>query len=366
MFRKAEKRKAKLRMALIGPSGSGKTYSALLIAKGLGGQVAMLDTEQGSGELYADLADYDVARLSPPFSPQKYIQAIQAAEQAGYNVLIIDSLSHAWAGQGGLLEEVDKRKASQKNQFTAWRDVTPMHNALVEAMLQSSCHIIATMRTKTAYDFQKDDKGQLKPVKIGLAPVQRDGMEYEFTLVMDLENERHMASSTKDRTSLFDGQYFVPGEETGKTLREWLESGSAPAQEPEPAAQPRFQPPDRDPGQSQAQAQQQEQPGARQEEARSTEQVPRASEAQTKKIHVLCGKLDFTNKQEKMEKINIWLGQRGKGPIESTAELEKKDASELINLLERHVTQAQRQWTSQQAQARQTESATDLMDEAPF
>ncbi|MFW6179741.1 MAG: ATP-binding protein [Desulfohalobiaceae bacterium] len=275
MFRKAEKRQAKLRMALIGPSGSGKTYSSLLVAKGLGGPIAMIDTEQGSGELYADLADYDVARLTPPFTPQRYIQAIQEAEKAGYNVLIIDSLSHAWAGQGGLLEEVDKRKAAQKNQFTAWRDVTPMHNALVEAMLQSSCHIIATMRSKTAYDFQKDDKGQLKPVKIGLAPVQRDGMEYEFTVVMDLENEKHMASSTKDRTSLFDGQYFVPSQETGQTLRQWLESGSAPAQEPEPAAPPQFEAPGPAPSQPQAKAQQPETQAGKQRQPRRARPRPR-------------------------------------------------------------------------------------------
>jgi hypothetical protein len=370
MFRKAEKRQAKLRMALIGPSGSGKTYSSLRIAQGLGGHIAMLDTEQGSGELYADLTDYDVARLTPPFTPDKYIQGIKAAEQAGYNVLIIDSLSHAWAGQGGLLEEVDKRKASQKNQFTAWRDVTPMHNALVDAILQSTCHIIVTMRTKTAYDFQKDDKGQLKPVKIGLAPVQRDGMEYEFTVVMDLENEKHMASSTKDRTSLFDGQYFVPSQETGQALRQWLETGSAPAPEPEPVQPPQFAAPTADnSGQGQPQGQPQTPAHGTQQaqpQAQNGTQPPRASEPQVKKLHVLCGKLGLINRDSRLEKVNIWLGQKGKSPITSINDLEKRDASELIELLERHVNQQARMTAKQQQAAQHVENATELMDEAPF
>jgi hypothetical protein len=228
MFKKAERQMSKLRLGLIGPSGSGKTYSALLIAKGLGGKVAMLDSERGSGSLYSDLVDYDIAQLTPPFSPQAYIQGITEAGQAGYDVLIIDSLSHAWSGQGGVLEEVDKRKASQKNQFAAWRDVTPMHNALVDAILQSPCHVIVTMRSKTAYDMTKDETGKVRPVKIGLAPVQRDGLEYEFSCVLELAVEKHVCTASKDRTGLFDGQYFVPGVETGQTLKAWL-NGDTPA-----------------------------------------------------------------------------------------------------------------------------------------
>lgn len=302
MFRKAEKRKAKLRMALIGPSGSGKTYSSLLIAKGLGGSIAMIDTEQGSGELYADLGEYDVARMSPPYSPQKYVQTIKEAEKAGYAVLIIDSLTHAWSGQGGLLEEVDKRKASQKNQFTAWRDVTPMHNALVDAILQSGCHIIATMRSKTAYEFQKDDKGQLRPVKIGLAPVQRDGMEYEFTVVMDLENEKHMASSTKDRTSLFDGQYFIPGMETGQALRQWLESGS-------------------------------QDPAAAHSKNKPQTDIKKATPSQIKNIEKLSAKLGVDSPEERVERINNWLRHQEKDLVNSPEELSFADANNLIGTL---------------------------------
>ena len=228
MFQKASRKKAKLRLALCAPSGGGKTYTALKIAMGLGGRIAMIDTENRSGELYSHLCDYDVCPIDPPYTPERYMSAIKEAERLGYTTIIIDSLTHAWAGTGGLLEEVDKRKGNG-NDFTTWRDITPMHNSLVNAMLQSGCHIIGTMRTKTAYDMVKDPKtGKTKPVKIGLAPIQRDGLEYEFTLVLDLDVDKHIATPSKDRTSLFDGKYFVPDEETGRQLLVWLESGEEP------------------------------------------------------------------------------------------------------------------------------------------
>ena len=140
-FHKAERKKSRLRLAIAGPAGSGKTYSALLIAFGIGGRVAMIDTERGSGELYAHLGDYDVCVITPPFTPEKYIEAIHEAEQAGYNVIIIDSLSHAWAGEGGLLDIHGHLADRSGNSWSAWRKVTPKHNQLVEAMLQSPCHI---------------------------------------------------------------------------------------------------------------------------------------------------------------------------------------------------------------------------------
>lgn len=228
MFTKAERKKAKLRLALCGPSGSGKTYSALLLAQGLatGGKIALIDTENGSGELYADMADYDTATLRAPFTPDRYITLIREAEQARYDVLIIDSLSHAWVGDGGILDMHDKATAASKggNSFTAWREVTPQHNALVETLLSADLHIIVTMRTKTAYDLV-DDGGKKRPVKIGLAPVQREGMEYEFTVVLDLSVDGHVATATKDRTRLFDGKHFIPKPETGASLREWLDNG---------------------------------------------------------------------------------------------------------------------------------------------
>jgi len=224
IFQKAERRKAKLRLALCGPSGSGKTYSALKIAKGMGGKIALIDTENGSGQLYCDIADYDVAEIAPPFSVDKYIGAIKGAEEAGYDVLIIDSLSHAWSKQGGILDEVNKRGG--KNSFTnGWRDATPLHDKFIDAILQSSIHIIVTMRAKTAYEMEKDEKGKIIPVKKGMEPVQRAGLEYEFTVVLDMDNERHTATSGKDRTRLFDGKCFTPDENTGIELMQWLGMG---------------------------------------------------------------------------------------------------------------------------------------------
>jgi len=223
-FQKAERRKAKLRLALCGPSGSGKTYSALKIAKGMGGKIALIDTENGSGQLYCDLVDYDVAEIAPPFSVDKYIGAIKEAEAAGYDILIIDSLSHAWSKAGGILDEVNKRGG--KNQFTnGWRAATPLHDQFIDTILQSSIHIIVTMRAKTAYEIEKDDHGKAVPVKKGMEPVQRAGLEYEFTVVLDMDNERHTATSGKDRTRLFDGKCFVPDENTGVELMQWLGMG---------------------------------------------------------------------------------------------------------------------------------------------
>lgn len=230
MFKKAERKQAKLRLAICGPSGSGKTLSALLIARGLAPEdrIAVIDTERGSAELYGHLYEYDVAPITPPFSPQKYVGFIKEAEAAGYAAVIIDSLSHAWAGEGGILEFVDKVAAAspKKDNFSAWRRATPEHNALVDAMLGSRCHIIATLRTKTAYEIVEDANGKKRPVKVGLAPLQRDGLEYEFTLVLDLSIEGHVATASKDRTGLFDGEYWVPTEATGRTLRAWLDGGS--------------------------------------------------------------------------------------------------------------------------------------------
>lgn len=231
MFQRAERKKAKLRLALCAPSGGGKTYSALLLAMGLGGKIAMIDTENGSGELYSGLCEYDVERITAPYTPKKYVAAIKEAEKAGYKVLIIDGLSHAWSGEGGILDMKDAAtKASRSgNSYMAWRTITPEHNNLIEAMLTSSIHIIATMRTKTAYEIVEED-GKKKPVKLGLAPVQRDGMEYEFTVVLDLSVDGHIATSSKDRTGLFDGQFMKPSAETGKMLLDWLESGVEPPQ----------------------------------------------------------------------------------------------------------------------------------------
>jgi len=226
-IRKAERKKAKLRLGLSAPSGGGKTYSALLLAFGLGGKVGLIDTEHGSGDLYAHLGDYDIISIEAPYSVSKYREAIKAFETAGYATIIIDSLSHAWAGDGGLLDKQGKLADRGTNSFAAWRTITPEHNALVDSMLQSQCHIIATMRSKQEYVLEINDKGKQTPKKVGMAPVQREGMEYEFTVMLDVDMN-HIASASKDRTSLFDGQFFKIEQKTGETLLKWLESGVTP------------------------------------------------------------------------------------------------------------------------------------------
>jgi hypothetical protein len=230
-IRKAHRTKAKLRLGIAAPSGAGKTYSALLLAFGLGGKVGLIDTEHGSGDLYAHLGDYDIIGIEAPYSVSKYTEAIKAFEEAGYDTIIIDSLSHAWAGDGGLLDKQGKLSDRGENSYAAWRKVTPDHNALVDAMLQSKAHIIATMRAKQDYVLEVNDKGKQQPKKVGLAPVQRDGMEYEFTVMLDVDMQ-HVASASKDRTSLFDGRYFKINQDTGKELLTWLESGSEPPKKP--------------------------------------------------------------------------------------------------------------------------------------
>ena len=227
VIHKAERRKSKLRLALVGPTGSGKTFSALQLAFGLGTKVGLIDTEHGSGDLYADLGNYDVITLEPPFSVQKYRDAIRAFEEAGYDTIIVDSLSHAWSGEGGLLDKQGQLENSGKyrNSFATWREITPEHNKLVEQMLGSPAHVIATMRTKTEYVVEKDDRGKNTVRKLGLSPVQRDGVEYEFTVVMDIA-ENHTAQASKDRTTLFDGWSDRIGPQTGRMLRDWLDSGA--------------------------------------------------------------------------------------------------------------------------------------------
>jgi hypothetical protein len=216
-IRKAERRKAKLRLGIAAPSGAGKTYSALLMAFGLGGKIGLIDTEHGSGDLYAHLGEYDVISIEAPYTVTKYVQAIHAFEEAGYSTIIIDSLSHAWAGDGGLLDKQGKMADRGTNSFAAWRTITPEHNNLVDSMLRSPAHIIATMRAKQEYVLETNDRGKQQPKKVGMAPVQREGMEYEFTVMLDVDMN-HIASASKDR-------FFKIGKETGEELLQWLETG---------------------------------------------------------------------------------------------------------------------------------------------
>ncbi|WP_433963086.1 ATP-binding protein [Pseudomonas kurunegalensis] len=200
--------------------------SALLMAKGLGGRIAVIDTEHGSASLYADIADFDVLELHAPYSPERYAEAITAAEQAGYSVLIVDSYSHEWTGSGGCLESNEKL-AHQKfkgNTWAAWNETTPRHRKLTDKILTSPLHIICTMRSKTE-TVQGEGK---KVIKLGMKSEQRDGTDYEFTVVLDITHDGHAAIASKDRTKLFD-QPEVISEDTGRRLLAWLNDGKSQA-----------------------------------------------------------------------------------------------------------------------------------------
>lgn len=230
-FTKAIRKKAKLRLALTGPAGSGKTYGALLIAKGLGGSIAVIDTEHGSASLYNNLVDFDVLELQAPYTPERFIEAIDAAEDAGYDVLIIDSITHEWSGKGGCLELNDAIAQSKfrGNTWSAWNETTKRHRAFIDRILQSRMHIISTMRSKTETAQQESITGKKQVVKLGMKAEQRDGAEYEFSVVLDIIHDGHYATASKDRTGLFVDKDPQPiGAATGAKLLEWLESGVEP------------------------------------------------------------------------------------------------------------------------------------------
>src|SRR5512139_1551953 len=226
-FTKATKEKSKLRLAVFGPSGSGKTFTALRLAAGLGGRVALVDTERGSASKYADRFTFDTLNL-PRADIDTYCAAIAAAARAGYDVLIVDSLTHGWQE---LLAEVDRLARSKfgGNTWSAWSEGTPKQRRLVDAILAFSGHVIATMRTKTEWQITTDDRGKTKPIRLGLAPEQGKGIEYEFDLLMELSPD-HIATVTKDRTGRYQDQAIEkPGEDLGRELAAWLAEGAAPA-----------------------------------------------------------------------------------------------------------------------------------------
>jgi hypothetical protein len=226
-FTKATKASAKLRAALFGPSGAGKTFTALRIAAGLGGAIAVIDTERGSASKYADRFSFDVLDLEHAGIPS-YQGAIEAAAQAGYPVLIIDSLSHGWQE---LLQEIDRLAAAKYrgNTWSAWSEGTPKQRALVEAILTYPGHVIATMRSRTEWSIESDGKGRQKPVRVGLAPEQGKGIEYEFDLLLELSPD-HIGRVIKDRTGRFqDALLDKPGEDFGQALASWL-GGPRPSQ----------------------------------------------------------------------------------------------------------------------------------------
>lgn len=229
-LKQSKRAEAKLRLSLQGPAGSGKSMSSLLLAYGMTGnwsKIAVIDTERGSANLYSNLGSYYVLNLEEPFTPQKYIDAIRLCEQSAIEVIIIDSISHEWNGKGGVLEIHEKATSAMRipNSFTAWASVTPLHQAFIDAILQSSCHIISTIRTKTEYVINERN-GKMAPQKLGLSPITRDGYEYEVTVSLEIDDE-HNAFSSKDRTGLFSNKgKFRISTDTGKLILNWINSAS--------------------------------------------------------------------------------------------------------------------------------------------
>lgn len=243
-IKRARRAHARLRLGVSSVSGGGKTMGSLRVAKGIiqflldtgqieggfDGKIALIDSERKSAQLYASVVPFDTIELEPPYSVDRYQQALEAIERAGYAVCIFDQISHAWAGPGGQLEWIDALKAKATNHISPWSKITPVQQEFYDRMLRSPMHIIATMRAKSEWvidDVVVDGRTKKVPRKIGLSPVQREGIEYEFTAMLDIELESHMATSSKDRTQLFDGRSTLLDEACGRRLAEWLMSGEA-------------------------------------------------------------------------------------------------------------------------------------------
>ena len=223
-LRKSERKQAKIKMALQGPAGSGKSYSSILLAQGLTNNnlqnVAVIDTESGSSNLYSNLGEYNVLILEPPYTPERYIEAIDVCLNANMQTIVIDSLSHSWE------ELLDYHSKLPGNSFTNWAKITPRLNTLVNKILQSDAHFIATMRTKQDYVLNQKN-GKYVPEKIGLKSIMRDGIDFEFTLVFDIDSKNY-ASCSKDRTNLFSGKpEFKINASTGKRILEWCNAPSS-------------------------------------------------------------------------------------------------------------------------------------------
>lgn len=230
MFKPATKKSSRLRMAIDGPAGSGKTFTGLRFAHALGQRIAVIDTEHGSASKYLGESPdgvpfaFDVVEPTA-FSPSEYTQLIEMAGKAGYDVLLIDSLSHAWEGKDGALELVDRKGG---NSFTAWKDVTPLHRRMVEAILASPCHVVATMRSKVEYVLEEDSRGKKVPRRVGMAPVQRAGMEYEFDLYCSMDLSHTLTVSKSRCRAVTDAVVVSPGAAFVVPVLTWLADGVQP------------------------------------------------------------------------------------------------------------------------------------------
>lgn len=229
---KAVREKIFVKLALMGASGAGKSYSALKLATGMKeelekingkeARILLANTEDSRGRYYADEFDYDIVDIEPPHNPEKYIELVNFAVDEGYDVLIIDSTSHEWEGQGGCLELQQKAGGT----YQAWAKVTPRHNAFIEAIASSPIHIIATMRGKDQYVMESDDKNKTQVKKLGVGAKQRDGFEYEFSCTFLIDQKTHMAETQKDNSHLFEGSIgTLLSEEHGRKIVQWANSG---------------------------------------------------------------------------------------------------------------------------------------------
>lgn len=230
LVHKASKKKIKLRATITGFAGSGKTWSALELASGLGERILLIDTERRSAELYANHFNFDHLPLDPPYSPERYIEAVQIGENGDYDVVIVDSLSHAWIGSGGILDIKTKvaQASSSKNEFLAWGQVTPQHNRLIDMIFNrnSPVHLIATMRSKMDYEISKDDRGRTVITRIGTVAVQRENLAFEFDLIFDISQDHLASVNYKDRTGfLFGREPFLITKALGAELLTWLDAG---------------------------------------------------------------------------------------------------------------------------------------------
>lgn len=228
-FSQANREKSSIRIGIMGPTFSGKTYSALLLARGLvgeNGRIALVDCEGGEANLYADVTPFDSLTLEPPYTPEKFIEAIEAAEAAGYGAVILDTISHEWAGDGGILDDqLSIENKDPKRRWSCWDDLTPRHNRFLNMIIRSPMHIISTMRMKMKYTVDSVD-GRSSPRKVGLGPIQRENVEYEFSVLIEMD-ESHAATIVKDRSKVLGdvGDVFTPSVEMGNALRVWRESG---------------------------------------------------------------------------------------------------------------------------------------------
>ena len=225
-FQKAKKEKIWVKALLVGSSGSGKSYSALRLATGLykkvgGTGIAVIDTESGRIKYYANEFNFDVLELDEPFMPEKYIEAIDAAVDAGYKVIIIDSTSHEW-------NYLTQQAQSSPNGFNAWAKLKPRHRRFTEKILNAPAHIIATGRGKDEYVVEEKN-GKNVPKKVGVGVQQEKDAEYEYTITFNIIQDTHIAESTKDNTHIFDGKFEVLTEKHGEALYDWANSGDTPA-----------------------------------------------------------------------------------------------------------------------------------------